>query len=122
MELTFAEMMWSRRGWRWFVAAGTGTGLTVALDTTLTSRSGGRRLCREIINKVQNLRKKSGLEVSDRIELSVSGPGAGPAAVRVRATDRRETLAGSVAATGDMAYKDDIQIDDQEIGIALDRA
>ncbi len=57
--------------------AGGAQGLTVALDTTLTDALRAEGLAREIINKVQNLRKKSGLEVSDRIDLAVSGSATG---------------------------------------------
>ena len=98
-------------------------GLTVALDTSLTPELRQEGLSREIINKVQNLRKKSGLEVSDRIELSITGPEAIVAAM-ARIADRisNETLAEGVASDRDLAYKDTFKIEDDEIGIALDRA
>jgi len=54
---TFDEVMVSEEGVAPFVAGGSG-GLTVALDTTLTEDLLAEGLCREIINKVQNLRKK----------------------------------------------------------------
>jgi isoleucyl-tRNA synthetase len=104
-----------------FVAAG-GQGLTVALDTTLTDDLRREGLAREIINKVQNLRKKSGLEVSDRIELAISGSEPVLTAVSMfRERITSETLALDVASGGDLAYKDTFKIDDHEIGIALDR-
>ena len=104
-------------------AAGSADGLTVALETTLTTELREEGLCREIINKVQNLRKKSGLEVSDRIKLRIEGPESILAVVsgygeRIAS----ETLAVTVAADGDMPYKDLFEIEDQEISIALDRA
>jgi isoleucyl-tRNA synthetase len=105
-----------------WVAAGD-KGLTVALDTTLTDELRAEGLAREIINKVQNLRKKSGLEVSDRIVLSVAGPEPVLAAVRDHA-DRitGETLADGVAAAGELPYKEAFVIDGHEITVALDRA
>jgi isoleucyl-tRNA synthetase len=105
-----------------FAAAG-GQGLTVALDTTLTDDLRAEGLCREIINKVQNLRKTSGLEVSDRIELAVTGPESVLAAV-ARFGDRiaSETLAVDIASTRELAYKDTFKLDENEVGIALDRA
>ena len=105
-----------------FVAAGA-QGLTVALDTTLTGELRREGLAREIINKVQNLRKKSGLEVSDRIDLAITGSEEVLAAVaehQERITG--ETLATGVAADGDLAYKDSFDIDDNAIGIALEKA
>jgi isoleucyl-tRNA synthetase len=53
----------------WLVA--TEGGLTVALDITLTEELKAEGIARELINRVQNLRKDSGLEVTDRITLKV---------------------------------------------------
>jgi isoleucyl-tRNA synthetase len=121
-DFTFEEVMVVEEGVGAYVASGD-QGLTVALDTTLTDDLRQEGLAREIINKVQNLRKKSGLEVSDRIELAITGPEAIVAAA-ARFADRitTETLAEGVASTGDLAYKDTFKIEDVEIGIALDRA
>ncbi len=45
----------------------------VVLDTTITPELKQEGYVREVISKVQNLRKETGLEVSDRIELFLSG-------------------------------------------------
>jgi isoleucyl-tRNA synthetase len=45
--------------------------ITVALDMTLTADLQEEGLARELINRVQNLRKDMGLEVTDRIKLYV---------------------------------------------------
>jgi len=121
VDFTFEEVIVAEEGVGSFVATGS-QGLTVALDTTLTDDLKQEGLAREIINKVQNLRKKSGLEVSDRINLAISGPQDVLEAVS-RFTERitTETLALDVASSGDLAYKDTFKIDDIEIGIALDR-
>lgn len=47
-------------------------GVTVALDVVLDEGLRAEGLARELVNRVQNLRKDSGLEVTDRIELTVS--------------------------------------------------
>jgi isoleucyl-tRNA synthetase len=47
--------------------------LIVALDTHLTGELRAEGLARELVNRVQKLRKDTGLEVSDRIRLGVSG-------------------------------------------------
>lgn len=54
----------------WLVASE--NGITVALDATLTDELRSEGIARELVNRVQNLRKDSGLEVTDRIRLSVS--------------------------------------------------
>jgi isoleucyl-tRNA synthetase len=93
------------------------------MDTTLTDELRSEGLAREIINKVQNLRKKSGLAVSDRILLDIAGPDEVLAAVRThRERICGETLAADVAAPGDLAYKDSLEIDGHRIDIALERA
>jgi isoleucyl-tRNA synthetase len=45
--------------------------LTVALDMTITDKLMQEGLAREIVNRVQNLRKTGGFEVTDRIELLI---------------------------------------------------
>jgi isoleucyl-tRNA synthetase len=49
----------------------TGDGLTVALDGTLTEALRNEGLARELVNRLQNLRKSSGLEVTDRISITI---------------------------------------------------
>jgi isoleucyl-tRNA synthetase len=117
--LGFEEIQVRQEGVAPFAATGQGS-LTVALDTTLDDVLRAEGLAREIINKVQNLRKKSGLEVSDRIRLVVAGPDAVQATVAVHA-DRicQETLAESLAAAGDLPHGDTFRIEDSEITVKL---
>ncbi|TVT41224.1 isoleucine--tRNA ligase [Hymenobacter setariae] len=65
----------------WLVA--TDGPLTVALDVTLTEELRQEGLARELVNRLQNLRKDSGLEVQDRISvhLGASAPAELQAAV-----------------------------------------
>jgi len=56
-----------------FIAGSEGD-LTVILDTRLTPELIKEGLAREIVNRIQNFRKDSGFEVSDRIELSCRAP------------------------------------------------
>ena len=46
-------------------------GITVALDLTITEELEEEGLARELVNRIQNLRKDKGLEVTDRINLSI---------------------------------------------------
>jgi isoleucyl-tRNA synthetase len=66
----------------WLVA--TDGPLTVALDVTLTEELRQEGLARELVNRLQNLRKDSGLEVQDRIQvtLGASAPAELQAAVQ----------------------------------------
>lgn len=45
--------------------------MTVALDITISDELRSEGIARELVNRIQNLRKDSGLEVTDRIELFV---------------------------------------------------
>ncbi|MAO71755.1 MAG: isoleucine--tRNA ligase [Flavobacteriales bacterium] len=46
-------------------------GLTVALDVTITESLKEEGLARELVNRIQNMRKDKGLEVTDKIEIYV---------------------------------------------------
>jgi isoleucyl-tRNA synthetase len=48
--------------------------LTVILDTKLTDELRREGMARDLVNRIQNFRKESGFEVSDRIELAWRGP------------------------------------------------
>ena len=47
-------------------------GTTVALDINITDQLEEEGLAREFINRIQNLRKDSGLNVTDKILIEVS--------------------------------------------------
>jgi isoleucyl-tRNA synthetase len=58
-------------GW---VVANQGT-LTVALDITVTQELYEEGLARELVNRIQNLRKEKGFEVTDKIKIVVENSG-----------------------------------------------
>ena len=80
-----------REGW----TVASEAGLTVALDLTLTPALERAGLAREAVRLVQDLRKSSGLDVSDRIELWWTAEGAPAEAL----TEHGTQLAGEVLAT-----------------------
>lgn len=47
---------------------------TVAIDVTITPELQQEGIAREFVNRIQNLRKQSGLEVNDHIELLIAAP------------------------------------------------
>jgi isoleucyl-tRNA synthetase len=120
-DFTFEEIKVVEAGIDPYVA-GSENGLTVALDTTLTRDLQDEGLVREIINKVQNLRKKSGLEVSDRIELAVNGNEdveRSLTAFGERLSE--ETLARLVSSPNGESATDDFSVDGIDINIAINR-
>ena len=79
-----------REGW----TVASGGGLTVALDLTLTPELQRAGRAREVIRLIQEARKASGLEVSDRIELWWTAEG--PMAEAL--TEHADQVAGEVLA------------------------
>jgi isoleucyl-tRNA synthetase len=57
----------------WLVAADDAHRIMVALDTEMTEELEMLGLARELVSRIQTLRKESGLEITDRIELRVQG-------------------------------------------------
>lgn len=53
----------------WLVA--TENGITIALDISISDELRYEGLARELVNRIQNLRKEEGLQVTDRIEIEV---------------------------------------------------
>lgn len=50
-------------------------GLTVALDTQLDEALIAEGIAREVVNRIQNMRKEADFDVTDRIQTTVSGDG-----------------------------------------------
>ena len=104
----------------WLVESG--GGLTVALDTTLTPELINEGLAREFVNRVQNMRKDAGFEVTDRIRNHIEAPSRVAEAVQ-RLSDyvKSETLATQVIVGRDSAEhweKWNIDGEPCEIGIS----
>ncbi len=53
----------------WLVASD--DGITVALDITITPKLKNEGIARELVNRIQNLRKDSGFEVTDRVDVTL---------------------------------------------------
>jgi isoleucyl-tRNA synthetase len=72
IELSPDDVQLRVRGQQGFAVSREG-GEVVALDLTLTDSLRHRGLAREVVRLVQDLRKNSGLDVSDRIHLNLEG-------------------------------------------------
>lgn len=110
-----------------FVVKGEGA-FTVALDAELDDELRAEGTARELVNRIQRLRKDAGLEISDRIELGIGGP----ASIRGPACDHRdfitcETLALGVQIAEGIAEHDfphlrEVDIDGTPVWIGLRRS
>ncbi|HRF82071.1 MAG TPA: DUF5915 domain-containing protein, partial [Flavobacteriales bacterium] len=72
--------------------------LTVALDITLSEELLQEGLARELVSRIQTLRKETGLEVTDRIDLRIQRTGDGRLEKAVR-THARHILAETLTIT-----------------------
>ncbi|MBA2572460.1 MAG: class I tRNA ligase family protein, partial [Gemmatimonadetes bacterium] len=77
-------------------------GFTVALDPAITPALRAEGLARELVNRVQRLRKDSGLEVADRIRLGI----AGAEEIRCAAEAHRNFIAQETLALELEIYRD----------------
>jgi isoleucyl-tRNA synthetase len=96
-------------------------GHAVALQLELDDELRQEGLAREIVHAVQNARKAAGLEITDRIALSLGGD----EALLVAAREHEPYLTGEVLATSiayDAAEGAQARIEGQDLTIALTRA
>jgi isoleucyl-tRNA synthetase len=103
-------------------------GHVVALDPTLDDELRAEGMARELINRIQRLRKDTGLEITDRIRLGIEGTDEVHQAVsRFEGFIARETLALEVSRADDLtgdgyqAVLED-EIDGFRVRVALSRA
>lgn len=74
VDLTLDEVEISSQDIEGWLVANQGD-LTVALDINLTEKLKNEGIARELVNRIQNLRKESGFEVTDKIEVHLQKDG-----------------------------------------------
>jgi isoleucyl-tRNA synthetase len=98
-------------------------GVTVALDTHISAELQSEGLAREFVNRIQNLRKDSGFEVTDRISIAVGGA---PDALRDALAKHesyiaQETLASKITSNGDSGDGSEIDLGELKAMVAIAR-
>ncbi len=94
--------------------------LTVALDVTITEDLKEEGIAREVINRIQNLRKDKGFEVTDKITVTLQDN-----PLITNAVDKNllyicaETLATSLIISNTLTEGDQIEIEETELFILL---
>ena len=98
----------------------------VALDPALDDDLRAEGTARELVNRIQRLRREAGLEITDRIHLGVEGPPAVEGALaRFEGFIAGETLALGVSALDDAAAYEASRVDDIDgarVRLAIRRA
>ncbi len=104
----------------WLVAVEGGT--TVALDITITESLRYEGVARELINRIQNLRKDSGLEVTDRIRVKVQKSDVLESAVaQNKSYIASETLADHLELVSHLENGTEVEFDDIRTQITLSK-
>ncbi|MDR2815584.1 MAG: isoleucine--tRNA ligase [Proteiniphilum sp.] len=93
--------------------------LTVALDVTLTGELKEEGIARELVNRIQNLRKAKEFEITDRITVRLSSdPAFDEAIVHNAGYIRNQVLADEIIIV-DERLEDEIEIDDETLTISI---
>ncbi len=100
---------------------------TVALDTEISDELRAEGFAREIVNRIQNMRKEAGFEVTDRIRVRIAGSIPVLDAINLHGGwIRNETLSLELEKaekpTGDLVSEFDINAEQLTIGVSLDRS
>ena len=98
--------------------------LTVALDITVTEELKAEGVARELINRIQNIRKDSGFEVTDKIRAEIEQkPLVADAIARFAGYIASQTLAVEVRPAAEPAGETVVEtdVDDEPLRIAVTR-
>jgi len=86
----------------WLVA--NSNGITVALDITLTEELKNEGIARELVNRIQNIRKDSGFEVTDKIKVQIKRDG-----ILENAVSKNEDYIKSETLTDELVFVDALE-------------
>ena len=96
--------------------------LTVALDVQISPELKQEGIARELVNRVQNLRKNMGLEVTDKIIVNISFQTEICEAVENNLDYiRSEILADELLCKNDSQVGEEVIIDDQKVNISIQK-
>ena len=96
--------------------------LTVALDVTISEILRKEGIARELVNRIQNLRKESGLEVTDKIKLSIKKDGiVDEAILSNEAYIKNETLTNELVLIDDVKNGTEIAFDDVKTELLIEK-
>lgn len=97
--------------------------LTVALDVTLTDELKQEGISRELVNRIQNLRKELDFEVTDKINVQATNhPYIAKAVENNLSYICAEILADSFKLDGDLENGEKVEIDNTELTILITKA
>ena len=93
--------------------------ITIALDITITDTLRKEGIAREMVNRIQNLRKAKDFEITDRIDIKVSSNKLFNEAI----TEFNQYISGQVLADSividEGPFEDEIEIDEEKITMSI---
>ena len=96
--------------------------LTVALDVSISEDLKNEGIARELVNRIQNLRKEKGLEVTDRIRLFIKKDGVVDQAVESNANYiKNETLTRDLILKEEIDNGNEIVFDSVNTALSLEK-
>ena len=95
--------------------------LTVALDITLTGELQKEGIARELVNRIQNLRKAKEFDITDRITIRLSSHPLFDEAVNDYAGYIKNQVLADELTIEDKFLADEIEIDDQPLTISIEK-
>ena len=102
-----------------YEVAGKGN-LTVALDLTITQELQNEGDAREFVNRIQNIRKDSGFELTDRIVVKIRGNAdLMPSLLSFKDYICREILADSLEFSADLTSETSIEVNENILEISV---
>jgi isoleucyl-tRNA synthetase len=106
----------------WSVASE--NGVTVALDVTLTDELKQEGIARDLVNRIQNLRKDMGLEVQDKINIKVARHDemVNQALENFSGYIQEETQALTLAVNGNLEEGTILDMDEFELVVKVEKA
>ncbi|WP_420378374.1 isoleucine--tRNA ligase [Gilvibacter sp.] len=94
--------------------------LTVALDVNITPELKSEGIARELVNRIQNVRKDSGFEVTDKVSVTIQKAPELEAAVAANLDYiKTETLTASLEFSDDLKEGTEVAFDDIETRLAI---
>lgn len=120
IELNKENLLVTMQGLEGFAFAGEGE-IGVVLDTNISEELREEGHIREVLSKIQNMRKESGFEVSDKINLYLSGNESLESIIRKFEDQiKRDTLAITVSYNSDKATNE-VKINGENLLLQVER-
>ncbi|MCQ2399473.1 MAG: DUF5915 domain-containing protein, partial [Clostridia bacterium] len=122
VDLTFDDLLISSESAEGFVSE-SANGLTVVLDAHITDELLVEGMMREIVSRVQTMRKEAGFEVTDRIELYYTADGLVKRVMSEKSNDVATGVLAEKVTEGRCAdaYAKDFEIGEDKVSLAVKR-